>query len=74
MGRQSQPPSDAEALSFTESLALLPDDIRALVEGLPRAEAEKVLQQLLQQSEIDFRALTEDDVAIIKVRLKRGVL
>lgn len=72
MGKQES--QDADALSFLESLALLPVDIRALVEGLPRAEAEKVLQQLLQQSEIDFRALTAADVAVIKVSLKRGVL
>lgn len=52
--------------SFEEKLALLPDDLRALVKELPADEAATVIDQLLLATELDFRALTEQDVATIK--------
>ncbi len=54
-------------LPLSEALALLPPDIRQLVESLPPEEAQKVIERLLQQSEIEFRPLTEADLQAIKV-------
>lgn len=54
-------------LSLEEALALLPKDIRELVASLPAEEREKVLQQLLVESEIEYRPLEEHDLGTIKV-------
>lgn len=57
--------------NFEEKLALLPDDLRALVKELPADEAATVIDQLLLATELDFRALTEQDVATIKAGAPR---
>ena len=49
-------------------LELLPPDIKKLVATLPATKAKKVLAQLIQQTELDYRELEEEDIETIKVR------
>lgn len=67
-----QPPSapgvPPSTLSREEALAILPPDIRELVSSLPDEQLQQVLDQLLQANELSYRALNENDLAIIQVR------
>lgn len=56
-----------EELTWEESLAMLPDNVREAVESLPREKGLSLMKQLLQLSDLSYRALAPEDVDIIKV-------
>lgn len=56
-----------EELSWEQSLAMLPQNVREAVESLPRERGLSLMKQLLQLSELNYRALEPADVDVIKV-------
>ncbi|MEW5314462.1 MAG: hypothetical protein WDW38_005960 [Sanguina aurantia] len=57
-----------EELTWEESLAMLPENVREAVESLPREKGLSLMKQLLQLSDLSYRALAPEDVDIIKER------
>jgi hypothetical protein len=55
-------------LSLEQQIALLPADLQELVRGLPEDKAAGVLKQLIQATELSYRALEEADIGVIKVQ------
>lgn len=56
-----------EAASWEAALSRLPPEVRELLGTCPPDKRDKLLQELLKLSEVDYRPLTERDVQAIKV-------
>jgi hypothetical protein len=71
------PPAARQPLSVAEAMRVLPDELRALMEpqleGMDEEAKRRFLQKLVQAQELDFRPLSEADVATIKVQLHGAV-
>jgi hypothetical protein len=55
-------------------LAKLPPDLRELLDGLPADQRAALMEKLMQSVEIEMRALTEQDVEVIKVSSREVVM
>ena len=55
--------------SFEARLSVLPPDLQQLLSDMPQETASALLDKMLQAAALSFRALTEADVLVIKVRL-----
>lgn len=67
MGGQPASEASLDSLDLAAKLALLPDDVRELVQDLPEDKLASIIGQILQAAELSFDRLSEDDVAVIKV-------